>query len=175
MRKCTIVHHPLLSLQEEVPGGSDPMPSEDIKVLPKYYTIIANFFKPSMVTKFLINICKHFTLVPRRWRGGCTWCTSCWRRRTSRSAPSVLKLLLQGTRCTLMRSSTSLSYDPGHGHNMSNKVVEPGCAASKLHSGHVDCLEGWLQRCLLLLFLLICGGWSCYCSSSTLLHFPSLL
>ena len=58
------------------------MPSEVIKVLPKYYTIIANFFKPSMVTKFIINfckhlkpsivtkllikICKHFTLVPRR-------------------------------------------------------------------------------------------------------------
>ena len=26
------------------------------------------------------------------------------------------------------------------------KVVEPGCAASLLHSGHAHCFENWLSR-----------------------------
>ena len=42
---------------------------------------------------------------------------------------------------------------------MSNKVVEPGCAASKLHSGHVDCLDGWLQRCFFVLVIVIAPLW----------------
>ena len=30
--------------------------------------------------------------------------------------------------------------------NLHIQVVLPGCAASEMHAGHVECIEGWLAR-----------------------------
>ena len=65
-----------INIQDEDGGISvRPMSSEEVKV-PKYIP-----WSPFHILKVRLSFC-------RPWREGCTWCTSCWWRRTTRRPPA---------------------------------------------------------------------------------------
>ena len=80
-------------------------------------------------------------IVYRRWRGGFTLSTAwCWTQRLL--APSALTLLPLGRRFCQKKTGEMMLK----GVEKNSQVLLPGCAASEMHAGHVECIEGWLLR-----------------------------